>query len=303
MTLQQIRYAIAVADTGSMNEAAKQLFIAQPSLSVAIRELEEEVGFSIFIRSRKGVEVTPEGKEFFGYIRQVSEQFSLVEDKYLRTEKRKKRFSVSSQHYSFAIKAFVETVRQFGMDEYEFTMKETKTYEVIEDIKFSKSEIGIIYLNDFNEKVLNKLLLENNLEFTELLQCNAYVYLWKGNPLANRESLSMEELEPYPCLAFDQGNNNSFYFAEELLSDYQYKRLIRVNDRATILNLMVGLNGFTLCSGIICEELNGQDFVALPLKTAEIMKIGYITRKNSIMSEIGKVYINEMIKYMDCVNC
>ncbi len=302
MTLQQIRYAIAVADTGSMNEAAKQLFIAQPSLSVAIRELEEEVGFSIFIRSRKGVEVTPEGKEFFGYIRQVSEQFSLVEDKYLRTEKRKKRFSVSSQHYSFAIKAFVETVRQFGMDEYEFTMKETKTYEVIEDIKFSKSEIGIIYLNDFNEKVLNKLLLENNLEFTELLQCNAYVYLWKGNPLAKRESLSMEELEPYPCLAFDQGNNNSFYFAEELLSDYQYKRLIRVNDRATILNLMVGLNGFTLCSGIICEELNGQDFIALPLKTAEIMKIGYITRKNSIMSEIGKVYINEMIKYMDRVN-
>ncbi len=302
MTLQQIRYAIAVADTGSMNEAAKQLFIAQPSLSVAIRELEEEVGFSIFIRSRKGVEVTPEGKEFFGYIRQVSEQFSLVEDKYLRTEKRKKRFSVSSQHYSFAIKAFVETVRQFGMDEYEFTMKETKTYEVIEDIKFSKSEIGIIYLNDFNEKVLNKLLLENNLEFTELLQCNAYVYLWKGNPLAKRESLSLEELEPYPCLAFDQGNNNSFYFAEELLSDYQYKRLIRVNDRATILNLMVGLNGFTLCSGIICEELNGQDFVALPLKTAEIMKIGYITRKNSIMSEIGKVYINEMIKYMDYVN-
>lgn len=302
MTLQQIRYAIAVADTGSMNEAAKQLFIAQPSLSVAIRELEEEVGFSIFIRSRKGVEVTPEGKEFFGYIRQVSEQFSLVEDKYLRTEKRKKRFSVSSQHYSFAIKAFVETVRQFGMDEYEFTMKETKTYEVIEDIKFSKSEIGIIYLNDFNEKVLNKLLLENNLEFTELLQCNAYVYLWKGNPLAKRESLSLEELEPYPCLAFDQGNNNSFYFAEELLSDYQYKRLIRVNDRATILNLMVGLNGFTLCSGIICEELNGQDFIALPLKTAEIMKIGYITRKNSILSEIGKVYINEMIKYMDYVN-
>jgi hypothetical protein len=181
-------------------------------------------------------------------------------------------------------------------------MKETKTYEVIEDIKFSKSEIGIIYLNDFNEKVLNKLLLENNLEFTELLQCKAYVYLWKGNPLANRESLSMEELEPYPCLAFDQGNNNSFYFAEELLSDYQYKRLIRVNDRATILNLMVGLNGFTLCSGIICEELNGQDFIALPLKTAEIMKIGYITRKNSIMSEIGKVYINEMIKYMDRVN-
>lgn len=301
MTLQQIRYAIMVADTSSMNEAAKKLFIAQPSLSAAVRELEEEIGFSIFIRSRKGVELTTEGKEFLGYIRQVSEQYALVADRYLRKEKRKSRFGVSSQHYSFAVKAFVETVRQFGMDEYEFSMKETKTFEVIEDVKFSKSEIGIIYLNDFNEKVLNKLLAESGLEFTQLFRCDTYVYLWKGNPLAGRKCLSLEELEPYPCIAFDQGNNNSFYFAEELLSDYQYKRLIRVNDRATILNLMVGLNGYTLCSGIICEELNGQDFITVPLKTAEIMKIGYITRKNSIMSEIGKVYINEMIKYMDSV--
>lgn len=301
MTLQQIIYAITVADTGSMNEAAKRLFISQPSLSTAIRDLEEEIGFSVFNRSRRGVEVTLEGKEFLGYIRQVSEQFSLVEDKYLRKEKRKSRFSVSSQHYSFVVKAFVETVRQFGMDEYEFSMRETKTYEVIEDVKVSKSEIGIIYLNEFNEKVLNKLLTESGLEFTQLLRCNAYVYLWKGNPLANRESLTMEELDPYPCLAFDQGNNNSFYYAEEILSTYQYKRLIKANDRATMLNLMVGLNGYTLCSGIICEELNGQDYVAIPLKTSEIMRIGYITRKNSVMSEIGRVFINELVKYTDSV--
>lgn len=301
MTLQQIRYAIAVADANSMNEAAKKLFIAQPSLSAAIRELEEEVGFSIFARSRRGIEVTPEGKEFLGHIRQVSEQYSLVEDRYLNKEKRKNRFGVSSQHYSFAVKAFVETVRQFGLDEYEFSIKETKTYEVIEDVKESKSEIGIIYLNEFNEKVLYKLLNESEMEFTELFQCNAYVYLWKGNPLANREILTLEELEPYPCLAFDQGDNNSFYFAEEILSVYQYKRLIRANDRATMLNLMVGLNGYTLCSGIICEELNGSDYIAVPLKTTEIMRIGYITRKNSVMSEIGKVYIQEMIKYNNSV--
>jgi DNA-binding transcriptional LysR family regulator len=297
MTLQQIKYVITVANTNSMNEAAKQLFIAQPSLSTAIKELEEEIGFSIFFRSRKGVELTPEGKEFLGYIRQVSEQFSLVEDRYLKKQKRKSRFSVSAQHYSFVVKAFVETVRQFGMDEYEFSIKETKTHTVIEDVQFSISEIGIIYLNEFNEKIINKLLVESNLEFTQLIQCKAYVYLWKGNPLAKQDCLTLQELEPYPCLAFDQGSNSSFYLAEEILSVYQYKRLIRANDRATILNLMRGLNGYTLCSGIICEELNGQDYIAVPLKSDEIMRIGYITRKNSVMSEIGKAYINELIKY------
>lgn len=301
MTLQQIKYAIAVADTNSMNEAAKQLFISQPSLSAAIKDLEDEIGFSIYIRSKKGVELTPEGKEFLGYIKQVSEQFSLVEEKYLKKKKTEKKFSVSSQHYSFVVKAFVETVKQLGMDEYEFSIKETKTYEVIEDVKNLKSELGIIYLNDFNEKILSKLLRESELEFSELFQCNAYVYLWKEHPLAKKQMITMQELEDYPCLSFDQGNNNSFYFAEEILSTYSYKRLIKASDRSTLLNMMVGLYGYTLCSGIICEELNGRDFIVVPLETTEVMRIGYIKRKNSNLSEVGKLFIEELKKYIDSV--
>ncbi len=297
MTLAQLRYVIAIADTHSMNEAARTLFIAQPSLSQAIKDLEEEIGISLFNRSNRGVRLTPEGAEFLGYARAVVEQYRLVEDRYIEKKNSKKKFSVSMQHYTFAVKAFVELVKQFGMDEYEFAAHETKTYEVIEDVKNFRSEIGILYVNDFNSAVLTKLFQESGLEFTEIFQCGIYVYMWKGHPLAGREEIALEELEEYPCLSFEQGENNSFYFAEEVLSTYEYKRLIKANDRATLLNLMVGLNGYTLCSGIICESLNGTDYCAVKLKSEEIMAIGYLKRKGMPLSMLGQKYLDEVKKF------
>ena len=294
MTLAQLKYVITIADTGSMNEAAHLLFLSQPSLSAAVRDLEEETGVTIFKRTNRGVIVTPEGKEFLGYARQVAEQYRLLEEKYIEKKNEKKKFSVSMQHYTFAVNAFVRLVRQFGMDEYEFAVHETRTYEVIEDVRDFKSEIGILYLNDFNRKVLTKLFQEYNLEFHELLDCGVYVYMWKGNPLASKDEITLEELAEYPCLAFDQGSNNSFYFAEEVLSTYEYKQLIRANDRATMLNLMVGLNGYTLCSGIICEELNGSDYCAVPLKSDEEMTIGYLMHKGNTLSTLGRKYLEEL---------
>lgn len=293
MTLQQLRYAITIADCGSMNEAAKQLFISQPSLSETIRELETEIGIDIFLRSNRGIRITPEGEEFLGYARQVTEQFSLLKAKYIE-KKTKEKFSVSAQHYTFAVNAFVKTVKKAGMEQYEFAMHETMTADVIENVKNFKSEIGILYQNDFNEKVLTKMIQENSLEFIELFQCDTYVYLWAGHPLAKQKEISMRELDEYPCISFDQGKNNSFYLAEEMKSTYEYKRLIKVNDRATVLNMMVGLKGYTLCSGIICEELNGSDYVAVPLKETEKMRIGYIKRKGAKISHIGELYIKEL---------
>lgn len=299
MTLAQLRYAITVANAKSMNEAARQLFISQPSLSSSMKELEEEIGTEIFRRTNRGVSLTPEGEEFIGYARQVVEQYQLMESKYISKEKVKKKFSVSMQHYTFAVNAFVGMVRQFGMDEYEFAVRETTTYEVIEDVHNFRSEIGILYINAFNEKVLQKLFHEYYLEFREILKCNIYVYMWKGHPLASKQSIEMDELIEYPCLSFDQGAYNSFYFAEEVLSTYEYKRLIKVNDRATILNLMVGLNGYTLCSGIICEELNGSDYCAVKLNSDEVMSIGYLARKGVAISRMGKKYLEEIAKYKD----
>ncbi len=297
MTLTQLRYVITVAESKSMNEAAKQLFISQPSLSSAIKDLEEEIGVEVFRRSNRGVFPTPEGEEFLGYARQVVEQYNLIDTKYIQKENVKKKFGVSTQHYTFAVKAFVEMVKQFGMDEYEFAIRETKTHEVIEDVKNFKSEIGILYINEFNRKILDKLFTEYGLEFHPILECHIYVYMWKGHPLAKKAVIALEDLEDYPCLSFEQGTNNSFYFAEEVLSTYHYKQLIKANDRATLLNLMVGLNGYTLCSGIICEELNGSDYCAVRLQSDEIMTIGYLTRKGVAISSLGKKYIEELSKF------
>lgn len=300
MTLQQLRQVIAVADSTSMNEAAKKLFISQPSLSSTVKDLEEEIGVELFIRSNRGIQTTPEGKEFLGYARQVVEQYELLEDKYIE-QKAKKKFSVSTQHYTFAVKAFVEMVKQVGMEEYEFAIHETKTADVINNVKNFQSELGILYLNDMNEQVITKILKENNLEFIELFQCETYVYICKEHPLANREVVSMKELEEYPCIAFTQGENNSFYFAEEMKSTYEYKRIIKVDDRATVLNLMIGLNGYTLCSGIICNELNGEGHVAVPLLETETMHIGYTKRKHTKLSHLAQLYIEEIGKYKESV--
>ncbi len=299
MTLTQLKYIITVAEEKSMNEAAKRLFISQPSLSSAIKDIEEEIGFHVFKRSNKGVIVTSEGEEFIGYARQVVEQYTLLETKYIEKERVKKKFGVSTQHYTFAVNAFIEMVKQFGMEEYEFAIRETKTYEIIEDVKNFKSEIGILYLNEFNRNVLTKLFAECGLEFHPILDCHIYAYIWKGHPLATRKEIALEELEDYPCLSFEQGNNNSFYFAEEVLSTYHYKQLIKANDRATMLNLMVGLNGYTLCSGIICEDLNGSDYCAVKLKSDETMTIGYLSRKGVTMSILGQIYIDELTKYKE----
>lgn len=299
MTLIQLKYAITVAGQNSLNDAAKVLFISQPSLSSAIRSLEKEIGFDIFIRSKNGITVTTKGAEFIGYAKSVMEQYELLDAKYISQTEVKKTFSVSMQHYTFAVNAFVELVKQYGMDEYEFEVHETKTHEVIENVKNRKSEIGILYLNDFNRNVLNKLFAEYELQFQPLLECGVYVYMWKGHPLAEREEIALEELDEYPCLGFAQGEHNSFYFAEEVLSTYQYKRFIRANDRATLLNLMVGLNGFTLCSGIICEDLNGKDYCAVKLKSDERMTIGYLSRKDAPLSAIGQKYLEEIAKFKD----
>lgn len=301
MTLQQLKYVITIADCGSMNEAAKQLYLSQPSLSETVMSLEEEIGIELFIRTNRGIRTTVEGEEFLSYARQVVEQYQLLDDKYISHTNSRKKFCVSMQHYTFAVKAFVVVAKEFGFDEYEFAVRETKTAAVIEDVKNFKSEIGILYRNDFNAKVLDKLLDKNELDFHELFTCNTCVYLWNGHPLAENKKITMKELEEYPCLSFEQGLNNSFYLSEEVLSTYSYKKIIKVNDRATALNLMVGMNAYTLCSGIICEELNGSDYSAVPLDSYEKMTIGYVTRKGINLSKLGNRYIEELKKYRDNV--
>lgn len=303
MTLTQLNYIITIARTGSINKAAEQLYISQPSLTSSIKELEKELGIILFNRSGRGVTLTGDGEEFLQYARQLYGQYESILEKYGKNGTLKKKFGVSTQHYSFAVKAFVDMVKQFDMSKYEFAIRETQTDEVIRDVSNMRSEIGILYLCDFNRKSLEKLLRSAGLLFHHLIDCKAYVYLWKQHPLAGEKAISFWQLQDYPCLAFEQGDNSSFYLAEEILSTNEYPRLIRANDRATMLNLMVGLNGYTLCSGIICEELNGDEFAAIPFLDDErnqnsVMEIGYIVKKNMIISRMGELYIQALKKYL-----
>ena len=299
MTLQQLRYVVAVAETGTITEAADKLFISQPSLTNAIRELEKEMKIQIFHRTKKGIHLSKEGEDFLGYARQVLEQAAILEDKYKGGDGRKKQFCVSTQHYSFAVNAFVDLIKEYGQDEYDFSLRETQTYEIIEDVAHMKSEIGILFLNDFNEAVLNKILKSHDLKFHLLFVATPHVFISRNHPFADRSILTNEQLAPYPYLSFEQGEHNSFYFSEEIFSVSERKKQIRVRDRATLFNLLIGLNGYTVCSGVIDEQLNGKDIIAVPLAEESHMRIGYITHQKGRISRLGTTYLEALKHYVD----
>ena len=298
MTLQQLKYVITVAETGTITEAAKKLYISQPSLTNAIHDLEKEMGVEIFHRTNKGIDISKEGEDFLGYARQVLEQAAILEDKYKNGSGGKKQFCVSTQHYSFAVNAFVDLIQQYGQEEYDFSLRETQTYEIIEDVAKMKSEIGILFLNEFNEKVLRKLMKANDLEFHPLFTARPHVFISRRHPLADHTIITNEELEAYPYLSFEQGEHNSFYFSEEIFSTTERKKNIRVRDRATLFNLLIGLNGYTVCSGVIDRNLNGEDIIAVPLQDESEMQIGYLTHRRGMRSRLGETYLAFLKEYL-----
>ena len=298
LNLQQLKYVLEVARKGSMNDAAKSLFISQPRLSNAIKELEKEVKITLFIRTNRGVTVTNEGSEFLGYARQVLQQFNMLEERYLSEKPAKQHFCISTQHYTFAANAFVELVKEFGASEYEFTLRESKTYEIIEDVKNLRSELGIIYLSNYNELVIMKLLRERNITFSELLTTKPHVFISKRHPLSEKESINLDELDDYPCLSFEQGEYNSFYFSEEILSTRSVKRSIKVSDRAAIVNFMIGLDGYTISSGVFPKYLHGDDIIAVPLNVDEVIRVGIIKHSDVTLTRLGEIYVDALLGFV-----
>lgn len=298
MTLQQLRYVTMVAETGTITEAANRLYISQPSLTNAIHELEKEMNIVIFNRTNKGISLSREGEDFLGYARQILEQAAILEDKYKGNGGGKKQYCVSTQHYSFAVNAFVDLIKEYGQDEYDFSLRETQTYEIIEDVARLRSEIRILFLNDFNEAVINKILKSYDLEFHQLYVAKPHVFISRKHPLAGKDRIINEELEEYPYLSFEQGEHNSFYFSEEVFAAVERKKNIRVRDRATLFNLLIGLNGYTVCSGVIDKKLNGKDIIAVPLADENDMRIGYITHRKGMLSRLGNTYLEAIKKYL-----
>ena len=292
MTLQQLKYVIEVAEKGSITEAAKSLFIAQPSLSAAIRELEEEIATTIFVRKSRGILVTPEGAEFLGYARQVVQQAALIEEKYIARQAVRQRFSVSTQHYSFTSSAFIELVRAHSDQAYEFILREGKTYDTIMDVRNLRSEMGVIYMSAFNEAVISKTLREANLAFSELFAARPHIFVGRNNPLAGRMSVSMADLVDLPCLTYEQGDQNAFYFAEEILSTLNHEKSIKVTDKSTIVDLMVGTDGYTISSGICPSYLRGDEIISIPLEVDELIRIGVITHRDYRPTKLGQMYLD-----------
>ena len=303
MTLQQLKYIIKIVECRSITAAARNIYISQPALSNSVKELEAELGIEIFSRGTKGISLTPDGAEFLSYARQVVEQADLLEQRYTHKKPSRQLCSISTQHYAFVVNAFCNIIRQTDSDEYEYTLRETRTSEIIEDVRNMKSELGIIYLNDFNRKVLMKLLRENFLEFYPLFKATPHVFVSASCDLADKKIVTFADLEPYPYLSFEQGDFNSFFFSEELQSTVAHKKSIHVSDRGTLFNLIIGVNGYTISSGIVTSDLNGTQIVAVPLDVNDDMTVGYITNSRAMLSLCAQNYIAELKLFADEYNC
>ncbi len=291
MTLQQLKYIVTIADTGKISEAAATLFISQPSLTNAVHEVEEDLGFLVFNRTNRGIALTDQGRKFLAYARQVVEQMSVLENTFLNEPMTKQHFQVSAQHYSFVVNAFVELLKEYNFTEYDVTLRECRTAEIIDDVRNARSQLGVLYVSDFNEKLIRKTLKENHLEYYELFTASPHIFINAEHPLSSKDLIELEDLEDYPRLSFEQGDNNSFFFSEEILSTMIPKKAIRVSDRATLFNLLIGMNGYTISTGIISKALNGENIISKKLNVKEDIHVGYIMRSAEQLGSLALRYI------------
>lgn len=298
MRIQQLEYLERIVEAGSINEAAKRLFLTQPSLSNAVKELENEMGIQIFQRSSGGISLTAEGREFMTYSKQILDQVNLMNERYKNGQQRKQSFSVSAQHYAFVVHAFVELIKSVNANEYQFTLRETETQNIFNDLAQFKSELGILYTNGFNQKIMQRLFKENNLVFTPLFVAKPHIFVSRYNPLTSKSSVNLSDLEDYPYLSYEQGEVNSFYFSEEILSTLSHKKSIKVSDRATIFNLMVGLNGYTISSGIISSKLNDDKIVAIPLNVDDDITLGWLKHRQVELSPLAERYLTMLKEHI-----
>ncbi len=298
MRIQQLEYLEKIVEAGSINEAAKRLFLTQPSLSNAVKELENEMGIQIFQRSSGGISLTAEGREFMTYSKQILDQVNLMNERYKNGQQRKQSFSVSAQHYAFVVHAFVELIKSVNANEYQFTLRETETQNIFNDLAQFKSELGILYTNGFNQKIMQRLFKENNLVFTPLFVAKPHIFVSRYNPLTSKSSVNLSDLEDFPYLSYEQGEVNSFYFSEEILSTLSHKKSIKVSDRATIFNLMVGLNGYTISSGIISSKLNDDKIVAIPLNVDDDITMGWLKHRQVELSPLAERYLTMLKEHI-----
>jgi len=291
MTLKQMRYIIAVHQYASISEAAKKLYLTQPSLTSSIHQLEHELGFTIFIRSRNGVEVTPKGLELIKQMKTILEAVDSMEEKFSGPGKDRQTLSISAQHYNFAADAFIRLIQESGSI-YTFHFLETTTLEVIENTASGLSELGILYYSKNNASVIMRELKNRGLAFHLLFEAKPHVFLRAGHPLAAKNELTQDDLAPYPFLAYSQGTEASYNFLEEVVPAAGKDQVIYVQDRSTCYRLLEHTDAYSIGSGILSKESGTDQVRSMPLADCEDMHIGWIQKKDQELSALARRFLN-----------
>lgn len=292
MTIQQCKYVLAIAKTGSFSEAAKQLFIAQSSLSISVKSLEQELGIRIFERSGNGVYLTDEGSEFVKYATQICDNSDYVAERYQK--KISKKLYIATQHYDFIADIFGHFLKKVPDENYRLSIREIETYTVIRDIETAHSDIGIIAIKDGDFEVMNRYLKKKNLLFTPMIEAKPHVFFRKEHPLSRCDMLSGTELLDYPYVSYEQGEHNSSFFTEELVDISYVNKHIEISDRATLMNLLMLTDAYTIGTGIMPSALNKDDIVSVPFESNGFYVIGYLLHAERKVSDMVKLFIQDM---------
>lgn len=292
MTIQQCRYVLEIARCGSFSQAAKQLFVAQSSLSFGVKALESELGITIFERSGSGTCLTDEGAEFIKYARQICKNTDLITERYDQNIRQK--LYIATQHYDFIADIFGKFLTEEGSNAYRFSIREIETYNVIRDVQTAASDIGILAIKDSNLEIMKRYLSRRKLGFTPLLEVRPHVFFRKGHPLEDKKLLTMGDLKDFPYVSYEQGEHNSDYFTEELMDASYIPKHIEISDRATLMNVLLLTDAYTAGTGIMPSALNKGDIVSVPLDTQERYHIGYILNKERKTAEITLKFIDRL---------
>lgn len=303
MTLLQLNYIMEIYNCGSINKAAQNLFVSQSTISSSIKELEEEINTTIFLRSNRGIEITDEGREFLNYIRPIVEQQKKIQNLYSNKKSLpESRLNISTQRYPFCAKAFVDFLENQTKGKYEFRFKEVGMYQSIEDVSQKQSEVGIVFISSITEKFMARVFNTKEVEFHELRRVPPHVFLRRDHPLANNKSIHVKQLIDYPYVVFIQNDNESLNFSEEVILEgsIHYTKLIYVNDRATVYNVISYSNAFSTGSGILIPGFNDPRVISLPLADdTEEIRIGWIKHKDRELTEEATQFISYLVKTLD----
>ena len=300
MTVQQCRYALEIAKQGSFNEAAKNLFVAQSSLSSSIKALEEELGITVFDRVSNGVLLTEEGAEFIRYATQLVEQHDFVLKRYSYQQSSQKLY-ISTQHYDFVADIFGKLLWETKAESYQFALRETQTYQVIREIETAYSDIGVLAIKGNDDGIMKRYLHKKGLLFTPFLKAFPHVFVRKKHPLAKEKSLCYHQLKEYAYVSYEQGEHHNSFFTEEIMNSFSDKH-IEISDRASLMNVLLSTDCYTVGTGIMPSALNNGNIVSIPLDSEEFYTIGYILHGNKKITPLMERFIALLMELGQNVN-